>query len=472
MSPAKFGPGARGRRGGQQSAGCVARCSVDALLALAQPAQSAAANSATRRSSTRCGGCWRPAPRRRRSAWSGGWRRAGTWCASSPTCCASTTAEQRDPGILRQPIERPIFITGLPRSGTTFLHRLLLEDPDNRAPRVWQTIYPYPPEPAARTMRGRRAWRGSCARSSGWRRSSAGCIRWMPPRRRNAARSPPTCSAACGSTRPTASRAIGDWLDQAGHLPAYRFHRRFLQHLQHQAPGGRWVVKCPDHLFALDAIRAVYPGRPAGLRASRSGEGAAVGGEAHRGGAAARSPGGSIRAEIGRAGERPLAGGHGADDGRRRRCRAAGADPPCAPHGAGGGPGRHGRPALYRHFGLHAARPVPLPRSSSTPGSGRTAAMVRATTGSRTTGSTQAWSGRSSAATCSASASPSRLCHCDRLRIPTRHPRASGMTDGGSWHGSIAPERLVGLRLSLGEADADVLQQVARRGRRSAGAMR
>ena len=49
-----------------------------------------------------------------------------------------------EPGILRQPIQRPIFITGLPRSGTTFLHRLLMEDPDNRAPRVWQTIYPYP----------------------------------------------------------------------------------------------------------------------------------------------------------------------------------------------------------------------------------------------------------------------------------------------------------------------------------------
>ena len=49
------------------------------------------------------------------------------------------------------------------------------------------------------------------------------------------------------------------WLDQASHVPAYRFHRRFLQHLQHQAPGGRWVVKCPEHLFALDAIRAVYP---------------------------------------------------------------------------------------------------------------------------------------------------------------------------------------------------------------------
>jgi len=54
------------------------------------------------------------------------------------------------------------------------------------------------------------------------------------------------------------------WLDTdlAGHLPAYRFHRRFLQHLQHQGPerpDSRWVMKCPDHLFALDAIRAVYP---------------------------------------------------------------------------------------------------------------------------------------------------------------------------------------------------------------------
>src|SRR5690242_18668302 len=53
-------------------------------------------------------------------------------------------AERRDHGILAERIERPIFITGLPRSGTTFLHRLVIEDPENRAPFVWQTIYPYP----------------------------------------------------------------------------------------------------------------------------------------------------------------------------------------------------------------------------------------------------------------------------------------------------------------------------------------
>jgi hypothetical protein len=50
------------------------------------------------------------------------------------------------------------------------------------------------------------------------------------------------------------------WLDGSGHLDAYRFHKRFLQHLQHQEGGsGRWVLKCPDHIFALSAIRSVYP---------------------------------------------------------------------------------------------------------------------------------------------------------------------------------------------------------------------
>jgi hypothetical protein len=51
--------------------------------------------------------------------------------------------------------------------------------------------------------------------------------------------------------------------DVVRHLPAYRFHKRFLQFLQHQdaqhQDGPRWVLKCPEHLFALQAIRAVYP---------------------------------------------------------------------------------------------------------------------------------------------------------------------------------------------------------------------
>jgi hypothetical protein len=170
-------------------------------------------------------------------------------------------AEQRDPAVLSEPIERPIFITGLPRSGTTFLHRLLMEDSDNRAPRVWQMIYPYPlPKPA---RDGRDARPARVARQLRAFEKLAPEFRALHPLD---AHSPQECSEITAhvfsSLRfdttyriPTYRR----WLDGAGHLPAYRFHRRFLQHLQHQERGGRWVVKCPDHLFALDAIRAVYP---------------------------------------------------------------------------------------------------------------------------------------------------------------------------------------------------------------------
>ena len=61
-------------------------------------------------------------------------------------------AAKRAPEIGTEPISRPVFITGLPRSGTTFLHRLMLTDPVNRAPAVWETI-----SPSART--GTRAQR-------------------------------------------------------------------------------------------------------------------------------------------------------------------------------------------------------------------------------------------------------------------------------------------------------------------------
>ena len=170
-------------------------------------------------------------------------------------------AERRDPGILAERIERPIFITGLPRSGTTFLHRLMIEDPDNRAPRVWQTIYPYPLDPGKRGATDRRP--RLVARQLRAFERLAPEFRDLHPLD---AGSPQECSEITAhvfrSLRFDTTYRIPSyrsWLDSDGHLPAYHFHRRFLQHLQHQNGGGRWVVKCPDHLFALDAIRAVYP---------------------------------------------------------------------------------------------------------------------------------------------------------------------------------------------------------------------
>src|SRR5215468_4634050 len=52
--------------------------------------------------------------------------------------------QTRRQSIAESPIRRPIFVTGMPRSGSSFLHELLSQDPGNRAPRVWEVMYPVP----------------------------------------------------------------------------------------------------------------------------------------------------------------------------------------------------------------------------------------------------------------------------------------------------------------------------------------
>jgi Sulfotransferase family len=173
-------------------------------------------------------------------------------------------AEREHKEILQEPIAQPIFITGLPRSGTTFLHRMMLEDPANRGPLVYETIYPSPPPPSKPDRRA-----AQVARQLRTFDTLAPEFRGLHPLEST---SPQECSEITAhvfrSLRFDTTYHIPSyraWLDAdpVGHLPAYQFHRRFLQHLQHQAGARssrpRWVLKCPDHLFALNAIRAVYP---------------------------------------------------------------------------------------------------------------------------------------------------------------------------------------------------------------------
>ena len=173
--------------------------------------------------------------------------------------------EVRRPEIAAQKIERPIFIAGLPRSGTTFLHRLMMTDPANRAPLVWETIFPWPSGngPDRRATRVARQLK---------------TFEWLAPEFRALhpldATSPQECSEITAhvfrSLRFDTNYHVPSyrqWLDAdvGRHLPAYQFHQRFLRHLQYQdrlsgrARAGRWVLKCPEHVFALRAIRTVYP---------------------------------------------------------------------------------------------------------------------------------------------------------------------------------------------------------------------
>jgi hypothetical protein len=63
---------------------------------------------------------------------------------------------QRWPDIAREKIVRPMIILGLPRSGSTFLHTLLSQDPANRVPLTWEMILPSPPPSAADAGHDRR----------------------------------------------------------------------------------------------------------------------------------------------------------------------------------------------------------------------------------------------------------------------------------------------------------------------------
>lgn len=168
--------------------------------------------------------------------------------------------EEEQPHVRLRPLDRPIFITGMPRSGTTFLHRLLLQDHTAAAPVVWQLVYPY---------LARRGPLGAPLRRL-WVRTQLQFMHFIAPDLNElhaiSVDAPEECSDLTAqvfqSLRyedtyrvPTYRR----WLEGYGHRDAYRFHRRFLQHLDAQVPGRRWMLKSPDHVFALDDIRAVYP---------------------------------------------------------------------------------------------------------------------------------------------------------------------------------------------------------------------
>src|ERR1700740_2529285 len=168
--------------------------------------------------------------------------------------------EAASPSVLSRPIRAPVFITGMPRSGTTLLHRLILQDPSTIAPRLFQLVYPYPS----------RAGRFGTVLRKRWVSLQLALFRLIAPELNAlhpvAVDAPEECTDITQhvfqSLRFDATYRIpsyNSWLERNGFLNAYRFHRRFLQHLDAQLPGRRWILKAPDHLFALDDIRKVYP---------------------------------------------------------------------------------------------------------------------------------------------------------------------------------------------------------------------
>ena len=168
---------------------------------------------------------------------------------------------QRHPDIAAEPIVAPIFIVGLPRTGSTLLHHLLAQDPATRAAQAWEVMYPSPPPTRATYATDPRIEQA---------RKQLRWLDWMAPDFKAihpvGAQLPLECiavmSASFRATRFQTTYNVPSyeaWLNEQDMRPAYAFHRRFLQHLQWRAPGARWVLKAPSHVFSFDALLDTYP---------------------------------------------------------------------------------------------------------------------------------------------------------------------------------------------------------------------
>jgi Sulfotransferase family len=167
----------------------------------------------------------------------------------------------KHPEILRGEIRAPIFVLGLPRTGTSILHELLAQDPANRVPMTWevQRLWPPPERESFETD----------PRIAEAERHYSGVDRVLPDFKRihrMGARLPQECVAlTCHDFASlvfhTSHRvpSYQEWLDSADLRFVYESHRRQLQYLQWRCPAERWVLKSPGHLWALSALLAVYP---------------------------------------------------------------------------------------------------------------------------------------------------------------------------------------------------------------------
>ena len=163
--------------------------------------------------------------------------------------------------IAKQKINRPIFITGLPRSGTTFLHALLAEDPNTRTPITWEVMYPSPPPHDSSFIDDERIAR--CANDLKWldriapKFNSIHAVKAHLPQECIAITTHAFASIQFHTTYNVPS--YQSWLESHDMVPAYQYHKRFLQHQQVQSKGERWLLKAPGHLFDLAALMQVYP---------------------------------------------------------------------------------------------------------------------------------------------------------------------------------------------------------------------
>ena len=164
------------------------------------------------------------------------------------------------PELLDRPIERPLFVFGMPRTGTTLLSNLLACDPARRSALTWEIEQPVPPATTATLKTDPRA-----IAKLAQEKAMLAARPEMGKYYRNSAVYPNECMFfMMHDFKGLAFESRGklpaylDWLLSTDMTSAYQYHKRFLQLLQADAPGN-WNLKMPSHALYLETLLETYP---------------------------------------------------------------------------------------------------------------------------------------------------------------------------------------------------------------------
>ena len=167
---------------------------------------------------------------------------------------------KRHPELLTRPVEKPMFVFGLPRTGTTLTINLLSADPMRRAYLRWEALNSVPPAKAGELHSDPRYVAEQAKLDMVIKHApQIAAIHYED------ADSPTECQYSmalsfCAQIFESQANlpSYRDWFMSTSYLPAFKFHKQVLQLLQ-ENNGGRWTLKNPWHPLFLDDLTAVYP---------------------------------------------------------------------------------------------------------------------------------------------------------------------------------------------------------------------
>jgi hypothetical protein len=165
------------------------------------------------------------------------------------------------PEIDDEEIEGPVFVIGLPRTGTTALSQLVAADPQIRSLRLWESSDPCPPPESATEHTDPRI-----AQAEAGLKMMNEMFPLMATMHHEDATGPTECQDLLGMSFRTVHfdgfarvPSYLSWVTECDMDATYRYHRRVLRLLQWHCPPRLWHLKTPVHMFSLDSLLAAYP---------------------------------------------------------------------------------------------------------------------------------------------------------------------------------------------------------------------